>query len=342
MADLLKKLNLNGTEYELGMSSAERAKLEAIEVGAQVNKLEGVQVNGTDLSISGKKVNIDLSTPIENAVSAAKSELTDTINGIDGRLQTVEGAYETKDNVAAAKSEAIAAGKLTIAETAGSGNILKTYTFTQNGAEVGKINLAKDLVVSGGEIVEKEGVKYLSLSIANQESPVEIPVADLVDVYTGSTYIAISEGNQISVKFAELDAELVKETSAVGAKMKANADAAAAADAKGAQGIADAKSALEHSQGVRTDLGNKTDSADSTGSAFARIAKLSEDLNSLSGGAGSVADQIDNKLSAYNTATVQPLASKVSANETKLSGISEGANKTTMVVEGETLKVTIA
>lgn len=342
MADLLKKLNLNGTEYELGMSSAERAKLEAIEAGAQVNKLEGVQVNGTDLSISGKKVNIDLSTPIESAVSAAKNELSDTINGIDGRLQTVEGAYETKDNVAAAKSEAIAAGKLTIAEAAGSGNVLKTYTFTQNGAEVGKINLAKDLVVSGGEIVEKEGVKYLSLSIANQESPVEIPVADLVDVYTGSTYIAISEGNQISVKFAELDAELVKETSAVGAKMKANADAAAAADAKGAQGIADAKSALEHSQGVRTDLGNKTDSADSTGSAFARIAKLSEDLNSLSGGAGSVADQIDNKLSAYNTATVQPLASKVSANETKLSGISEGANKTTMVVEGETLKVTIA
>lgn len=342
MADLLKKLNLNDTEYELGMSSAERAKLEAIEAGAQVNKLEGVQVNGTDLSISGKKVNIDLSTPIESAVSAAKNELGGTINGIDGRLQAVEGTYETKDNVATAKQEAIAAGALTIAETAGSGNILKTYTFTQNGAEVGKINLAKDLVVSGGEIVEKEGVKYLSLSIANQESPVEIPVADLVDVYTGSTYIAISEGNQISVKFAELDAELVKETSAVGAKMKANADAAAAADAKGAQGIADAKSALEHSQGVRTDLGNKTDSADSTGSAFARIAKLIEDFNSLSGGAGSVADQIDNKLSAYNTATVQPLASKVSANETKLSGISEGANKTTMVVEGETLKVTIA
>ena len=343
MADLLKKLNLNGTEYELGMSSAERAKLEAIEAGAQVNKLEGVQVDGTDLSISGKKVNINLATPISDAVSAAKSELTGTINGIDGRLQTVEGAYETKDNVATAKQEAIAAGALTISEAAGSGDILKTYTFTQNGATVGTINLAKDLVVSGGEIIEKNGEKYLSLTIANQETPVEIPVKELVDVYTGSTYIAISEGNQISVKFAELDAELLKETSAVGAKMKANADAAAAADAKGAQGIADAAAALQHSEGVRTDLGNKSDAANSEGSAFARIANLKQVVQDLTGGSGeSVESQINGAINAYNTATVQPLASKVSANESKLDGISEGANKTTMTVEGETLKITIA
>lgn len=342
MADLLKKLNLNGTEYELGMSSAERAKLDAIAENAQVNVLEGVQVDGTDLSISGKKVNIDLATPIANAVSGAKTELNGTISGIDGRLQTVEGAYETKDNVAAAKDAAIAAGKVTIAEGAGTGNVLKTYTFTQNGETIGTINLAKDLVVSGGEIVEKDGVKYLSLSIANQETPVEIPVADLVDVYTGSAYIAISESNEISVKFADLATALAAEGNAVGDKMKSNADAAAAADAKGAQGISDAAAALEHSQGVRTDLGNKGDAANSEGSAFARIAKLAADLNSLSGGAGSVADQIDAKLSTYDTATVQPLAGKVTANEAKLAGISEGANKTTMAVEGETLKVTIA
>ena len=343
MADLLKKLNLNGTEYEFGMSSAERAKLEAIEAQAQVNKLEGVQVDGTDLTISGKKVNINLATPIADAVGAAKSELSGTINGVDARLQAVESAYETKDNVATAKSEAIAAGKLTIAEAAGTGNVLKTYTFTQNNETIGTINLAKDLVVSGGEIVEKEGVKYLSLSIANQETPVEIPVADLVDVYTGSTYIAISEGNQISVKFADLDAELVKETSAVGAKMKANADAAAAADAKGAQGIADAAAALQHSEGVRTDLGNKGDAANSEGSAFARIANLKQVVSDLTGGSGeSVESQINQKITAYDTATVQPLVGKVTANETKLAGISEGANKTTMVVEGETLKVTIA
>ena len=243
MADLLKKLNLNGTEYELGMSSVERAKLEGIESGAQVNKLEGVQVDGTDLSISGKKVNIDLANPIKNAVDAAKGELNGTINGIDGRLQTVEGAYETKANVATAKQEAIAAGALTISEAAGTGNVLKTYTFTQNGAEVGTINLAKDLVVSGGKIVVKDGEKYLSLTIANQEAPVEIPVKDLVDVYEGSTYITVGSDNKIELKFADLDAALVAESAQVGAKLKANAEAAAAADAKGAQGIADAAAA---------------------------------------------------------------------------------------------------
>ena len=340
MADLLKKLNLNGTEYELGMSSAERAKLAEIAEKAQVNVLEGVQVDGSDLSIEGKKVNIDLANPIKNAVDGAKSELNGTINGIDGRLQVVEGSYETKDNVAAAKQEAIAAGALTISEAAGSGDILKTYTFTQNGETVGSINLAKDLVVSGGEIVEKDGEKYLSLTIANQENPVEIPVKDLVDVYTGSTYITVGSDNKIEVKFAELDAALMAESAQVGAAIKANAAAASAADAKGAQGIADAAAALQHSEGVRTDLGTSADAASASGSAFARIAQVKADLAALND--EGVDAKIDSKISAYDTATVQPIAGRVSANETKLQGISEGANKTTMVVEGETLKITIA
>lgn len=43
---------------------------------------------------------------------------------------------------------------------------------------------------------------------------------------------------------------------------------------------------------IRTDLGQKTDAADATGSAFARIAKLVADLNAMTGGNGSIADQI--------------------------------------------------
>jgi Cu/Ag efflux protein CusF len=38
-----------------------KTKLEGVETGAQVNILEGVQVNGTDLTITDKKVNVDLS-----------------------------------------------------------------------------------------------------------------------------------------------------------------------------------------------------------------------------------------------------------------------------------------
>lgn len=245
------------------------------------------------------------------------------INGVEYNIGYSQNdlTNELKAKYDAMEQNAINAGKLTIAESAGSGDILKTYTFTQNGAEIGQINLAKDLVVSGGEIVEKDGVKYLSLSIANQESPVEIPVSDLVDVYTGSTYINITNGNVVEVKFADLANALVAEGNAVGNKMKANADAAAAADAKGAQGIADAAAAAAAvtaeqgraegvEQGLRSDLG-QADAAAGTGSAFARIKSLEAEIESLSGGAGSIANQIDEKISAYDTATVQPIAGDV-------------------------------
>ena len=249
MADILRKLNINGSEYNIGYS---------------------------------------------------QNDLTD----------------ELKAKYDSAESNAISKSGLTITESAGTGDVLKTYTFTQGGAEVGKINIAKDLVVSGGEIVEKNGEKYLSLSIANQEAPVEIPVKDLVDVYTGSTYINITNGNVVELKFSDLDAALVAESTQVGAKMKANAEAAAAADAKGAQGIADAAAEKQRAenaeQGLRTDLG-QSNAAAGTGSAFARIKQLEGDIASLTGGAGSVSSQINNAITNYNTETVQPIANDVKA-----------------------------
>lgn len=260
-------------------------------------------------------------------------------NDFTSALKTkVEGMDQA---IADAKSQAIAAGAVTISEEAGTGNILKTYKFSQNGADLGSINLAKDLVVSGGEIVEKDGVKYLSLSIANQESPVEIPVTDLVDVYTGSTYINITEGNVIEVKLADLATALAAEGNAVGDKMKANAEAAAAA-----QGAAEA--AQSTADGVRTDLGTKTDEKNGEGSAFARIAQLKADLAALSGDGGTVSEQINGAISAYDTATVQPIkttadAAKATAdaNKTKLDGITAGANKVSTAYEEASATLTL-
>lgn len=248
------------------------------------------------------------------------------------------------DSLDGAKNGAITASALTISEAAGTGNILKTYTFTQNGAEIGKINLAKDLVVSGGEIVEKDGVKYLSLSIANQENPVEIPVTDLVDVYTGSTYISITEDNKVEVKFADLATALAAEGNAVGDKLKANAEAAAEADRKAvaAQGEIDALEVV---------VGAKGDEANADGSVFAQINKVKEDVAAM--GNTGIDAKIDAKIGSYDTATVQPINTKVDehiadnvrhitaqertdwnagkatadAAAAKLAGISEGANK---------------
>ena len=54
---------------ESDYTNAEKTKLGNIEAGAQVNVLEGVQVNGTDLTINNKKVNVSVPT--------ALSELSD-------------------------------------------------------------------------------------------------------------------------------------------------------------------------------------------------------------------------------------------------------------------------
>ena len=185
-ATYVKKENGKGLSTN-DYTTDEKSKLDGIEAGAEINVIESVSVNGSALQPEAKGVNIDIASPI-----------------------------------ATAKNEAVNASKVTVSESAGTDNVLKVYTITQNGVEIGKINVPKDLVVSGGSIVEVEGVKYLRLTIANQTTPVDIAVTDLVDVYKGSAYITIASDNTISVNFSALDSELVKETSEVGKAIKAN------------------------------------------------------------------------------------------------------------------------
>lgn len=61
------------TGTEVLMTQAEKTKLTGIAEGAQVNVLEGVQVNGSDLPVTAKKVNIDLSN------YALKSDIVDGV-----------------------------------------------------------------------------------------------------------------------------------------------------------------------------------------------------------------------------------------------------------------------
>jgi hypothetical protein len=51
---------------------------------------------------------------------------------------------------------------------------------------------------------------------------------------------------------------------------------------------------------IRTDLGQKTDSAAADGSAFAQIAQLKADINSITGGSGSIATQISDAIGALD------------------------------------------
>ena len=118
----------------------------------------------------------------------------------------------------------------------------KAYTFKQKGSAIATINIPKDLVVSGGEVVTKTeaGVwgapdTYLALTLANSDDTViYIRVSDLIDVYTaaaGATQIqlTISGANEISatiVAGSVGEDELSTEVKAVLAKAHTHENAA--------------------------------------------------------------------------------------------------------------------
>lgn len=84
-----------------------------------------------------------------------------------------------------------------------------------------KFDSLKDLVVESGVVrvaTEEEltadkslitGDLYIVLTIKNSNEKLFIPAKALVDVYTGSDYVAVSDTNVISLKIADLEAKLV-------------------------------------------------------------------------------------------------------------------------------------
>lgn len=102
-----------------------------------------------------------------------------------------------------AKWNSMSSGAAVVVEARTTGvtdSVLKAYDIKQGGELVGTIDIPKDLVVTSGQIVEESGVKYLRLTIANQSTPVDIAVSDLVDAYTAGNGIEVSTGNVISAK----------------------------------------------------------------------------------------------------------------------------------------------
>ena len=104
---------------------------------------------------------------------------------------------------------------VSVETVAGSGDVLKTYVFKQNSKEIGRIELAKDIVVKEGVLAVHNGVKCIDLTLNNADSTViHIPVNDLVDVYTGGDYVSVSAQNVISVDKAGIIAGLATDVNA--------------------------------------------------------------------------------------------------------------------------------
>lgn len=74
------------------MANWDKSKLDGIEEGAQVNVIESVKVNGTALSVTGKEVNIDLSSYAKSADTIHVADVTATATGMNLKLRKAEGA----------------------------------------------------------------------------------------------------------------------------------------------------------------------------------------------------------------------------------------------------------
>lgn len=81
------KLILATTEKDGFLSKEDKAKLDGIAAGAQVNVLDGVKVDGTELPIADKKVNIDLSS------YAKKTEVEAVQDVADAAMPKAGGAF---------------------------------------------------------------------------------------------------------------------------------------------------------------------------------------------------------------------------------------------------------
>lgn len=129
----------------------------------------------------------------------------------------------TSADVTNAIESANTTNNLVITSADGTGNILKSYTFTQGGVQKGVIDIPKDFLVKSAEVktvtVADEpysgaavGDKYIDFVLNTKSGTAEdehlyVPVNDLVDTYTGSEYIIVN-GNVISLNTEALDTHL--------------------------------------------------------------------------------------------------------------------------------------
>lgn len=148
--------------------------------------------------------NLTAETEARESADSALSGRLASLEAISGQSHThankdvLDGI--TKDKVDAWDAIAGGAAVTLNPDAAVTDGYLKTYEIFQGGNSIGKIDIPKDLVVTKGEVTEKEGAKYLRLTIANQEAPVDIAVADLAHVYTQGNGIEISSGDVVSAK----------------------------------------------------------------------------------------------------------------------------------------------
>lgn len=308
MADLIKNLkvlNWGGVSYNVGWSendftNALKAKLEGIEEGAQKNIIEKIVLNGQEVAVSNKTIDL--------------GQLQKMLKVGTGIAIAEDGTISTTLDVAAFK-------------------VVESLPSAPAAGNESKIHVVLDASgVEGNSYAEYlwDGSKW-----------------ELIGKFKADMDLsAYAKTADVNAQFEAVNKTIAGNKTAAETGIQEAKDAAAAASQ--AAGVADGKAVQAQNEVDALELvvGKSDDAANAGGSVHARINKVVEDINALNDGEGSIGTQIDNKLSAYDTATVQPhiadnvrhitaeertawnaAKSTADANKSKLDGISAGANK---------------
>lgn len=128
---------------------------------------------------------------IDKLVSDVATLSATTIPALDGKIDGVAGVVNTLSGttIPALEEEignletSLSAYEISVTSSTDDTNRLKSWTFTQGGEEIAKVEVPFDVFVDKGEIVEHDGQTCLELTLKDG-SVVHIPVTSLVDVYT--------------------------------------------------------------------------------------------------------------------------------------------------------------
>ena len=203
----MQYLDLAGVQSLWAAIKAETAKATTTVEGENASGTNAyVSVVGTAVDGEGQDGHVNYVVTLHNA--ASNNDLTTAINALKGDASaTGDTLGELEDRIESLETGA----SVTITESAGSGDVLKSYTFEQNGNEIGVVNIPKDFLVKSGQVREATaadtgfdvGDKILDFTVNSkdgqgQESHILIAVSDLVDVYTGSNGVAVDGSNNIT------------------------------------------------------------------------------------------------------------------------------------------------
>lgn len=175
----------------------------------------------SDFAVEVAKVKVnnaghaDAAKKVENTLTVKVGGADVIFDGSEDKTADVDAAIEAAIDAIPAQTDYT----VTIEEDTTDSSIQKRYIFKQLGSEIGRIDLAKELVVTSGSVKEvvEDGVpytgavigdKYIELVIANQDTPIYVPAKDLVDIYTTAegaeeVQLSISGENVISAELTQ-------------------------------------------------------------------------------------------------------------------------------------------